>query len=205
MGPAYLLYRARVHDAGPPPSAALDGVRRIMLYGVTGSGKSTAAARLSAAIGIPWTSVDDLTWEPGWVAVPEEEQRRRFEEICAGDTWLLDTAYGAWLDVPLARVELVVALDYPRWFSLLRLVRRTFGRLVDKRTICNGNVETVRGLFGPDAIIVWHFKSFRSKRERVRAWMADPAGPRVLRFTRARDLDAWIAALDRADRDHPVI
>jgi len=76
--------------------------------------------------------------------VPEEEQRRRFEEICAGDTWLLDTAYGAWLDVPLARVELVVALDYPRWVSLLRLVRRTFGRIVDKQTICNGNVETLR-------------------------------------------------------------
>jgi len=128
------------------------------------------------------------------VAVPEEEQRRRFEEICAGDTWLLDTAYGAWLDVPLRRVELVVALDYPRWVSLLRLVRRTFGRIVDKQTICNGNVETLRGLLGPDAIIAWHFKSFRRKRQRARAWMADPAGPRVLRFTRARDLDAWIAA-----------
>ena len=139
------------------------------------------------------------------MAVPEEEQRRRFEEICAGDTWLLDTAYGGWLDVPLARVELVVALDYPRWVSLLRLVRRTFCRIVDKQTICNGNVETVRGLFGPDAIIAWHFKSFRRKRERVRAWMADPSGPRVLRFTRARHLDAWMAALERAHRDHPVI
>ena len=198
-------YRSRVHDADPPPSAALDGVRRIMLYGVTGSGKSTAAARLSAATGIPWTSVDDLTWEPGWVAVPEEEQRRRFEEICAGDSWLLDTAYGAWLDVPLARVELVVALDYPRWFSLQRLVRRTLRRLVDRRLICNGNVETLRGLFGPDAIIAWHFKSFRRKRDRVLSWMADPDAPRVLRFTRAGDLDAWFDTLEPADRDHPVI
>src|SRR5690349_8264999 len=110
-----------------------------MLYGVTGSGKSTAAARLSAASGIPWTSVDDLAWEPGWVAVPEEEQRRRFENICARDSWLLDTAYGAWLDVPLERVQLIVALDYSRWFSLQRLVRRTFRRLVDQRLVCNGN------------------------------------------------------------------
>jgi hypothetical protein len=199
-----VLYRSRVHDAGPPSSAALDGVRRIMLYGVTGSGKTTAAARLSAVTGIPWTSVDDLTWEPGWKAVPEEEQRRRVQAICSAESWLLDTAYGAWLDVPLQRVELVVALDYPRWFSLQRLVRRTVRRMLDKQTTCNGNDETWRGLFGPDAIIVWHFKSFRRKRERLRSWMIDADAPRVLRFTKARELDAWIDSLGLADRDHPV-
>jgi hypothetical protein len=73
------------------------------VYGVTGSGKSTLAARISAATGIPWTHVDDLTWEPGWVAVPEREQRRLFTQICAGEAWILDTAYSDWLDVPLAR------------------------------------------------------------------------------------------------------
>ena len=112
---------------------ALDGARRVMVYGATGSGKTTAAARISVATGIPWTAVDDLTWEPDWVAVSEEEQRRRISEVCARDVWLLDTAYGAWLDIPLANVELIVALDYPRWFSLQRLVRRTLGH-TDKLT-----------------------------------------------------------------------
>ena len=51
--------------------------------------------------------------------VPEDEQRRRIEAICAGERWVLDTAYGAWVDVPLARAELIVALDFPRWLSLL--------------------------------------------------------------------------------------
>lgn len=48
-----------------------------MLYGVTGSGKTTLAARLSQATGIPWHSVDELTWEPDWIPVPEDEQRLR--------------------------------------------------------------------------------------------------------------------------------
>ena len=167
-----------------------------MVYGVTGSGKTTAAARISAATCIPWTCVDDLTWEPGWVAVPPEEQRRRVTEICAGDTWLLDTAYGDWLEVPLAGVELVVALDYPRWLSLQRLVRRTLARVLDKKTICNGNTETLRQMLGSDSIIRWHFRSFDRKRSRMRAWEADPDGPRVLRFTRPRDLERWIAGLE---------
>jgi adenylate kinase family enzyme len=51
--------------------------QRILVYGVTGSGKTTLAARISAATGIPWHSVDDLTGEAGWVPVPTKEQRRR--------------------------------------------------------------------------------------------------------------------------------
>jgi adenylate kinase family enzyme len=119
------------------------------VYGVTGSGKSTLAAQISAATGIPWHSVDDLTWEPDWVAVDDQEQRRRIAAICARPAWILDTAYGKWLDVPLARVEVIVALDYPRWLSLSRLITRTARRLVDRRTICNGNRETLRQTFGP--------------------------------------------------------
>src|SRR2546423_15488645 len=106
---------------------------RILVYGVTGSGKTFLADRISAATGIPWQAVDDLTWEPGWVPVPEDVQRRRIKAICAGDRWVLDTAYGSWLDVPLARADLIVALDFPRWLSLSRLLRRSIARSLDGR------------------------------------------------------------------------
>jgi hypothetical protein len=53
--------------------------------------------------GITWHSVDDLCWEPGWVAVADAEQRRRIHRICHQPEWILDTAYGRWLDVPLGR------------------------------------------------------------------------------------------------------
>ena len=53
------------------------------------------------------------------------EQRAFGAAIAAQDCWVLDSAYGGWRDLVLARAELVVALDYPRWLSLSRLVRRT--------------------------------------------------------------------------------
>ena len=178
------------------PAAEPDApFQRLVLWGVTGSGKSTAAAAIAEITGIPWTSVDDVTWQPGWVQTDEGEQRRVFEEICAGEHWVLDTAYSSWRDVVMTRVDLVVALDYPRWLSLGRLLRRTVRRLRARESVCNGNVETVRKVLSPDSIIVWHFQSFASKRDGMRAALAAPDGPPVLRFTSPRQLEAWIAGL----------
>ena len=181
----------------------LDGARRILVYGVTGSGKSTLAEQISVATGIPWHAVDEQTWRPGWTEVPTDEQRRTIQAICAEPTWILDTAYGKWSDVPLSRAEVVVALDYPRWFSLLRLVRRTLSRLVRRTPVCNGNYETWRRATSPrDSIVGWHFRSFGRKRSRIRAWAADPAGPAVLVLRSRRATRIFLAQL-RSPSEHP--
>lgn len=173
------------------------------MYGVTGAGKTTLAARISAATGIPWHSVDDLTWEADWVPVPADEQRRRIEAICAGDRWILDTAYGQWREIPLARADLIVALDYPRLLSLARLLRRTGMRIIDRKPICNGNRETLRTALSSGSILVWHFRSFARKRRRIRAWAADPPVPEVLRMTTPSDTEAWLRSLEGTTRREP--
>jgi adenylate kinase family enzyme len=176
-----------------PFATAPDRARRILVYGVTGSGKSRAAERISARTGLPLTLADELTWQPGWVPVAEQRQRELFGTVVAEDCWVLDTAYGAWLDVVLPRVELIVGLDYPRWLSLQRLIRRTLVRAIDKKPICNGNTESLRGIFSQDSIIRWHFRSFARKRRRMRQWAVAQDGPPVLIFTRPTDLERWIS------------
>lgn len=170
--------------------------RRILVYGVTGAGKSTAAQKIARRTGLPLTLVDELTWQPGWVLVPEDVQREQFAAIAAQESWVLDTAYSSWLDVVLPRADLVVGLDYPRWFSLQRLLRRSVMRAIDQRPVCNGNTESLRALTSRDSILGWHFSSFRRKRERMRAWASTTSAPEVLLFSRPRELDAWIDALD---------
>ncbi|MFY1622377.1 adenylate kinase [Micromonospora sp. WMMD723] len=170
---------------------------RILVYGVYGAGKSTLAARLADRLGLPWHPVDDLLWLPGWVEVPVAQQRDRITQICRGERWIIDGAYHGWRDVPLARADLVVALDYPRWRSFGRLLRRTVSRLVTGEVICNGNRETLGSVLSRDSILVWHVGAFGRARRRMRAWQADPTGPPVLRFDSPTELDRWVAGLPR--------
>jgi adenylate kinase family enzyme len=171
-------------------------VRRILVYGVTGSGKSTLARQIGERRNLPYHAVDDLTWEANWVPVPVDVQRQRITEICAGDDWVIDSAYGAWVDVPLARADLIVGLDLPRWRSFGRLLRRTIGNVVLRRPTCNGNHETFRLSFlSRDSILVWHFQSFARKRRRMRAWQDDPEMPRVVLLRTPRQVREWLTSM----------
>lgn len=183
-----------------PQVPSVDGrtpLRRVLVYGVTGSGKSTAAGQIAARTGLPVTLVDDQMWQPGWLSVPEHVQRTQIHAVVTQDRWVLDTAYASWLDVVLPRVDLVVGLDYPRWFSFQRLLRRTASRVVHHEVVCNGNTETLGRMLGPDSILLWHFRSFARKRRRLRQWAASPDGPPTVLFSRPGQLQAWLDGLDR--------
>jgi adenylate kinase family enzyme len=202
----------------PPPSPS-----RVLFYGVTGSGKSSAATAYAEATGLPEFSVDDcIGWLPGWEQRDAAEQRALGAAIVAQDRWVLDSAYGGWRDLVLARAELVVALDYPRWLSLSRLVRRTVRRVVTGQVVCNGNRETLARVLAKDSVIRWHFQSFTRKRRVIRDMQAgrdlsadrdaravgdmqasrDPQSvrdaPSVIVFRRPRDLHAWLAGVATA-------
>ncbi|MGO0576962.1 adenylate kinase [Ornithinimicrobium panacihumi] len=179
-----------------PAATAEDVLRadRVLLYGVTGSGKSTAAVLLGVALGLPSHLVDEeVGWLPGWVERPLQEQRQIAEGIVAGERWVLDSAYGKWADLVLPRAQVMVALDYPRRLSLARLLRRTGTRWITRQPICNGNVESARQVLSRDSIILWHFRSYRRKTERIRVWESAPSGLPVLRLTHPRQLEALLA------------
>lgn len=170
--------------------------KRILIYGVAGSGKTTLARRLSDATSIPWHSVDDLMWQPNWQMLPVEAQRERMLPICDGPEWILDTAYSGWREFVLSKADLVLALDFPRWISLSRLLRRTAARVFDRTPICNGNRESLRLALSRESIVLWHFRTFRNKRREIAKWEANSRGPSVLRFRSPREVERWLRELE---------
>ena len=180
-------------------SAAVPGPQRILVYGVTGAGKTTLARALARRLDLPLIERDELIWDPGWQEVETAEMRRRFGEIAGRDSWVIDGAGRRFQDLLLPRAELVVCLDYPRWVSLSRLLRRTALRVITCEVVCNGNRESLRQVLSRDSIVVWHWRTFRSNRDRMRAWAADPSGPRVVLLRSPRETRRWLGSLNLDD------
>ncbi|WP_435122265.1 hypothetical protein [Amycolatopsis thermoflava] len=65
-------------------------MRRVVVLGCGGAGKSTFSRRLGALLELPVTHLDHVYWQPGWVPLPAGEFAARQRVLVAGERWLLD-------------------------------------------------------------------------------------------------------------------
>jgi len=99
-------------------------MKRILVIGSGGSGKSTVALRLGESLNLEVSHLDQLFWRPGWVKPEPEEWLQIVSELTDRDSWILDGNYGGTLDVRLQKCDTVVFLDLSRWLCLWRIVKR---------------------------------------------------------------------------------
>jgi adenylate kinase family enzyme len=99
-------------------------VRRILIIGSGGSGKTTLAKEIAARTGLPLIHLDQLFWSPGWVPAPDPEWDRTIDELIAGESWVMDGNYGRTLPQRLAAADTIVFLDLPRVVCTWRILKR---------------------------------------------------------------------------------
>ena len=110
------------------PALTLQGCRRILVLGRTGSGKTTLARELAAAVGVPHVELDALYFGPQFSTVPLPLLRERTSAAIAGDRWVTDGNKSAVRDLVWPRADTVIWLDYPLAVSLWRLGKRALWR-----------------------------------------------------------------------------
>jgi adenylate kinase family enzyme len=99
-------------------------MRRILVIGSGGAGKTTAARSIAAAAGLPLVHLDRVYWHAGWQPTPVEQWTRMVDDLIAGEEWVIDGNYGGTLPSRLARADAVVFLDVPRVTCLWRVIKR---------------------------------------------------------------------------------
>ena len=114
---------SEAHEAASPDPGAL---RRVMVIGNSGSGKSQFGRRLAEVLDLPLTDLDDEHWQTGWVEPPEEWWRERQRELVAEERWVLEGNYSSTIDIRGPRADLVVLFDLPRWLCAWRVIVRFF-------------------------------------------------------------------------------
>lgn len=106
-------------------------MKRVVILGPGGAGKSTLARRLASLTALPLVELDKLFWQPGLVPLSPEAWRDAQQAVIAAETWILDGDLGPYdvLQPRLAAADTVVFLDISVWRSVLRALRRGGERL----------------------------------------------------------------------------
>ncbi|MEP3245645.1 MAG: hypothetical protein ABJN40_02480 [Sneathiella sp.] len=100
-------------------------MKRIQIIGCSGAGKTTLAADLSAHLNIPWYSLDQLYWNPGWVLSEPEERTRRLQPVLGEDAWIIEGNYSETMPQRLRLVDTLVFLDLPPRIYIPRVIWRS--------------------------------------------------------------------------------
>jgi adenylate kinase family enzyme len=99
-------------------------MRRVLVVGSSGAGKTTFSRRLSEILDIKLIYLDKEHWRSGWVEPPKQVWRRKVEELVGGDEWIMDGNYSGTLDVRIEACDTVIFLDLPRTLCVWRILKR---------------------------------------------------------------------------------
>ena len=99
-------------------------VKRILVLGSGGAGKSTLAQALGTRLDLPVIHLDAHYWQPGWTAPPPDVWERIVRGLVQRETWVMDGNFSGTMEIRLAAADTVVFLDFPRLLCLWRITRR---------------------------------------------------------------------------------
>jgi len=88
-------------------------MKRILIIGCPGSGKSTFARSLHRITNIPLVHLDLLFWNPDRTTVDREIFRKRLFSEMEKERWIIDGNYGATMEARIRACDTVFFLDYP--------------------------------------------------------------------------------------------
>ena len=101
-------------------------MRRILLLGRGGAGKSTLARQLGERLYIDVTELDKIFWSPSLSPLNKDDWVAKQKELSRRDAWIMDGDLGRFdvLPVRLQRSDTVILLDFPLMTCLIRALRR---------------------------------------------------------------------------------
>ncbi|EEM09860.1 AAA family ATPase [Bacillus pseudomycoides] len=99
-------------------------MRKIMIIGSGGAGKSTFSRRLGEILQLPVFHLDALYWKKDWVLASREEQIQVQKELVTQEAWIIDGNYGFTMDIRLEAADTIIFIDLPRIQCLYRVIKR---------------------------------------------------------------------------------
>ena len=88
-------------------------MKKAIIIGCPGSGKSTFARKLQSVTGLPLHHLDLIYWKSDRTIVPREEFLEKLHQIMAQEQWIIDGNYASTMEMRMQACDTVIFLDYP--------------------------------------------------------------------------------------------
>ncbi len=175
-------------------------MKRVLVIGCPGAGKSIAAKRLAAKTNLPLIHLDRHYWGSGWVPTNDRVWREKVISLASRESWIIDGTYGSTLEERIFRADTIIHLDYPTAVCLWRVIKRTFMQFGKERVD-----EFIPGC--PERFNLGFLKFVLLYRRRLRlvhlAKISKFCGARHT-FTRPSDLEKFLESLSEPSQREQV-
>lgn len=173
-------------------------LKRIVVIGTTGTGKTTFAGALARILSLPHIELDALHWNPNWRETPKELFIEKVDAATKAPAWIVDGNYTTKVSpIIWQRADTIVWLDYPFRLIFYRLLTRTLRRALLGEECCNGNRESWRQALSKDSIILWAFHSHWRHQREYDVKLRDPVHGHLwqVRLRSPKETVRWIAQI----------
>jgi energy-coupling factor transporter ATP-binding protein EcfA2 len=187
------------------PLTSLTGCERILVLGRTGSGKTTLARELAAALDVPHVELDSLYFGPDFSTAPLSLLRERTSAAIAADRWVTDGNKRAVRDLVWPRADTAIWLDYSAYVSLWRLAKRARARtsaLSAQAAQTGRRAGLPKQMLAAARGVLTALRSHRGQRREYPRMFAHPANQHlaVARLRSPRATRQWMARVTEVAR-----
>ena len=88
-------------------------MKKVIVIGCPGSGKSTVSRVLHNKTSIPLYHLDMMYWNVDKTTVEKSVFLERLSAVLEKDAWIIDGNYGSTMELRMAACDTVIFLDYP--------------------------------------------------------------------------------------------
>ena len=88
-------------------------MKKVIVIGCPGSGKSTVSRALHNKTGIPLYHLDMMYWNADKTTVEKSVFLERLSAVLQKNEWIIDGNYGSTMELRMVACDTVIFLDYP--------------------------------------------------------------------------------------------
>ena len=132
-------------------------MKKIVVLGCTGSGKSTFSEKLHNSTGLPLYHLDNIWWKPDRTHITREEFDAILDDLVKRDRWIIDGDYSRTYEKRISACDTVIFLDYGEEVCMNGIVER-----VGKD---RGDIPWTESCLDPE--LVKHVKKFETENKPI--------------------------------------